>query len=281
MLPEYQVRFHTWVDSWGVGVDRVVETASAVIAFGHRNHQPVVLKIVKRPGDEWHSGRACDAFAGRGVVRAIEHADGAILLERLVPGTPLVTEVRDDFRATAIIADVIQRMSPAQAPDTAPTVASCADAFDRYLAENTGHIPNSVVREAQRTYLELAASQGTTRLLHGDLHHYNVLLDEHRGWLAIDPKGVVGERAYELGAALRNPVERPDVFAVPATIEQRVSHFSRTFAIDAERILRWAFAQAVLAALWELEDNGVLTAGHGWLSLAKAIALIQGRRPHD
>jgi streptomycin 6-kinase len=44
------------------------------------------------------------------------------------------------------------------------------------------------------------------RLLHGDLQHYNVLLDRKRGWLAIDPKGVVAEGEFELGAALRNPI---------------------------------------------------------------------------
>ena len=61
------------------------------------------------------------------------------------------------------------------------------------------------VERAQRLYVGLCASQTSTRLLHGDLHHYNILRDGDRGWVAIDPKGVVGEVEYEIGAALRNP----------------------------------------------------------------------------
>jgi streptomycin 6-kinase len=98
-----------------------------------------------------------------------------------------------------------------------------------------------------------------------------VLLDSERGWLAIDPKGIVGELAYELGAALRNPVEQPELFAQPSTINKRVDAFAKALSLDAGRILGWAFAQAVLAAVWELEDDGVLSAGIGWIALANAI----------
>ena len=59
-------------------------------------------------------------------------------------------------------------------------------------------------------------------LLHGDLQHYNVLFDNERGWVAIDPKGVVGEWEYEVGPLLRNPVEQPELFANPAIINRRL-----------------------------------------------------------
>jgi streptomycin 6-kinase len=77
--------------------------------------------------------------------------------------------------------------------------------------------------------------------------------------------------AYEVGAALRNPAEQPELFAQRTTIEKRVDCFAKTLSLDAARILGWAFAQAVLAALWELEDDGVLNAGIGWIGLANAI----------
>ena len=56
--------------------------------------------------------------------------------------------------------------------------------------------------------------------------HQNALLDAQRGWLAIDPKGVVGELAYEVGAELRNPIARPELFAAPAVIARRAEHFA-------------------------------------------------------
>ena len=48
---------------------------------------------------------------------------------------------------------------------------------------------------AQRVHRRLCESQRDVRLLHGDLHHDNVLLDAGRGCLAIDPTGVTGEVA--------------------------------------------------------------------------------------
>lgn len=63
-------------------------------------------------------------------------------------------------------------------------------------------------------------------LLHGDLHHYNVRFDRDHGWNAIDPKGVVGEFEYEVGALLRNPIKQPEIFTDPATIERRIKILS-------------------------------------------------------
>jgi streptomycin 6-kinase len=89
-------------------------------------------------------------------------------------------------------------------------------------------------------FAELAASQGPRCLLHGDLHQTNILWDEQRGWLAIDPKGVIGEPAYEFGAALRNP----DV----GLADRRIHIIAERTGLDRERVAGWAYAQAVLSA---------------------------------
>lgn len=274
-----EARLRAWAERWGVLVDQIVETTSSIIALGHRDQQPVALKIVRTSGDEWYCGVVLAAFGGDGVVRAIEQEQGAVLMERAMPGTSLARSVVNDDDATTILAGVIQRMSPAPPPRIAPTVASLAGSFERYLTAGDHRIPQALVRRAQAAYLGLCASQGAPRLLHGDLHHDNVLLDHRRGWLAIDPKGVVGEAVYEVGAALRNPANRPELFAAPTTIEQRVHRFAHVLGLDEQRILTWAFAQAVLAAVWELEDDGELTAGHGWVTLARSIGSILGAGP--
>jgi streptomycin 6-kinase len=92
-------------------------------------------------------------------------------------------------------------------------------------------------------------------LLHGDLQHYNVLFDNARGWVAIDPKGVVGELEYEIGAILRNPVEQPEIFADPRVIKRRLETLTSHLQLDYSRALRWSFAQAVLSAIWSVEDG--------------------------
>jgi streptomycin 6-kinase len=120
-------------------------------------------------------------------------------------------------------------------------------------------------------YSELAAAQREPALLHGDLQHYNVLFDERRGWVAIDPKGVIGELEYEIGAALRNPYERPELLASPAVIERRLAIFYAALGIDVDRARAWAFAQGVLSAIWSVEDGHAVDAGHAGLRLARAI----------
>src|SRR5215470_19410356 len=108
------------VRDWGVAVQDTLETQSSFIAFGKRGDQSVVLKVIRQPGDEWRCGEVLAAFDGRGTARVFEYTEGAVLLERLNPGTPLASlalEGRDE-EATEILADVIGRMS--QSPEPSP-----------------------------------------------------------------------------------------------------------------------------------------------------------------
>lgn len=258
---------------WGVAVERWFETASSVIAYGRRGGLAVVLKVVKNPGDEWRSGEVSSAFDGRGVVRVHEWRDGAMLLERLDPGEPLaqLSLSGGDEDATAILADVIGAMSATRSVAACPTVQDWGRGFDRYRDGGDEQIPPELISQAAHLYAELGASQRSPRLLHGDLQHYNVLSDRRRGWVAIDPKGVIGEIEYELGAALRNPVARPTAFADRAIIERRLGQFAAKLGIDVGRALGWAFAQAVLSAIWEVEDGAAVDARHPSIMLATVI----------
>lgn len=261
------------VTAWRVGIERIAETESSVLVFGRRDDQPVVLKVVKHPGDEWSSGAVLALFEGSGVVRALDFVEGALLLERLSPGTSLARTVLTggDEQATGILADVIGSMSPGHPPEGTPTVQVWGQGFDRHAALAANAIPKKLLEEARSVYFELDRSQSHTRLLHGDLHHCNVLLDSRRGWVAIDPKGVIGEVEYEVGAALRNPLEKPELFLPVSTIQQRVERFAIQLDLSAERILGWAFAQAVLSAMWALEDGVAVDESHPWLAFAAAV----------
>lgn len=270
---ELSRRVEDRIDAWRIVVDHLVETEGSILAFGQRDNESVVLKITRNPGDEWRSGEVLHAFEGNGVVRVLDYVDGAVLLERLKPGNSLVSMVDNggDDRATAILADVMGRMSPRAPASAASTVQEWARGFERHTAGGDGQIPKPLLEAAHHVYSRLCASQSRPRLLHGDLHHYNVLLDSERGWLAIDPKGVIGEPEYELGAALRNPYERPDLFTEPAAITRRADRFGRELHLDVGRILAWAFAQAVLAAIWAVEDGFVVGPDNAWLALARNI----------
>jgi streptomycin 6-kinase len=265
------------VREWGVIIHNTLETQSSFIGFGKRGNQPVVLKVLRHQSDEWRSGEVLEVFDGQGIVRVYDYVGGALLLEQLNPATPLsdlVVNGRDED-ATEIVAAVLQRMSqPKKTSKAFATVLDWGEGFQRYLASGDSQIPKDLVAQGQHTYLELCASQRRVQLLHGDLQHYNVLFDSNRGWIAIDPKGVVGEIEYEIGAALRNPYERPDLFTLPETIAGRIKLYEAKLKIDADRVLAWGFSQAVLSAIWSVEDGFAVDAHEPSLMLAKAIRIL-------
>ena len=278
-------RIHQYARDWSVVVEDTFETESSVIAFGSHDDQSVVLKVIRRPGDEWRSGEILEAFEANGVARVNRWAPGAVLMEQLRPGNSLVEMSLSgrDEDATDILASVIQRMSGRESagsrlklPSSCATAPDWGKGFARHVATGDTQIPTDLIESAQRTYSHLCATQREPKLLHGDLQHYNVLFDSRRGWLAIDPKGVIGELEFEIGAALRNPMERPDLFLSRSTIERRLKQFTGKLNLDFERGLAWAFAQAVLSAIWEIEGGFQVEATSSSLRLARVIQAMLG-----
>jgi streptomycin 6-kinase len=258
---------------WQVTLDEVRETESSLVAYGRRGSADVVLKMFNAASDERRSGEILAAFDGGAVVRVLEYAGDAVLQERLTPGTSLaeVAHGGADDEATSVLADVVARMTTRFLPAWCPTVEDWGKSFDRYLISERREIPRQLVHSAHAIYAEMCQSQVDRTLLHGDLHHHNVLFDTGRGWVAIDPKGVIGEVEYEIGALLRNPYERPELFARADRVERRLKLCADRLDIDVRRTLRWAFAQSVLAAIWGVEDGLDLNAQHPFLVLAEAI----------
>jgi len=261
---------------WNVTVVEIRETEGSLLGFGLSNGRRVVLKVSSL-SDEMNSGTVLEAFQGAGTVRVHKSDHGAVLLERLDPATELVELVRSgrDDEATHILANTIGLMANHEPPPGCPTLFDWVRGFDRYLSEHSGGpISLQLVREAESVYRNLALSQRQTMLLHGDLHHYNVLFDSTRGWISIDPKGVVGELEYELGAIIRNPVELPDFYISRAVVERRLMQLTEALGLDYDRALRWTFAQAVLSAIWEVEDGVTVTSDHPSLCLAELTRML-------
>ena len=199
-------------------------------------------------------------FDGRGSARLLrlDLEAGAMLLETCEPGTPL-TAVEDDEEATSIAAGVMGELWCPVAPEHPfPSVADWAKGFDRLRQRyegGTGPMPEALVARAEALFAELVASQTETLLLHGDLHHENILSAGRRPWLAIDPKGVVGEPAYDTAALLHNPVELLREPEPGRLLQRRIDLLSDRLNLDRARVHGWGLAQAVLAAYWGLEDS--------------------------
>jgi streptomycin 6-kinase len=223
--------------------------------------EAVVLKLSFPDDREFHSeAEALRRFDGRGAARLLEldRSRGAMLLERLEPGETLET-IRDDEEATIIAADVMRKpWGPVPEGHSFPTVAGWAKGFERLRNRfdgGTGPMPTALVGEAEGLFADLLESEESPVLLHGDLHHGNIL-SSGRGWLAIDPKGVVGERAYETAAMLHNPARFLERENPGELLERRIEILSERLGLDESRVRGWGFAQSVLAAYWGLEDRG-------------------------
>lgn len=233
---------------------------SYVAPATHENGARFVLKVGVPNPELITEIEALRAFDGAGCVRLIDAAPerGALLLERLVPGEAL--RKIDDVQATEIACEVMGNIWREEFPHgNFPTTWKWGQGFRRLRARfqgGTGPFPEELIDRGERRFHELLDGMGPPVLLHGDLHHSNILSAKREPWLAIDPKGVVGEPAYEVGSWLRNPY--PEILQwedFTATLQRRLTQFSACLRFPRERLLGWAFSQAVLSACWMYEDN--------------------------
>jgi streptomycin 6-kinase len=224
---------------------------------------------------------ALHAWAGEGAVRLMfgDPQRGILLMERIIPGTP-VYKLEDDAKATEIAADVLRALSRHAPPDgTFPDLyrwtRSLRTVRDRF-AGGTGPLPEPLLTLAQRLAQDLIASSPEPRLLHGDLHHWNILRRQDAGrdiWLAIDPKGVVGDPAFDIGPWMYNPL--PDLLRADnprKILARRVDQFVDLLALDRQRVVAWGVAECVLSACWIIEDAGEADWWQGTLTVAGLLA---------
>jgi streptomycin 6-kinase len=232
--------------------------APVILADG----QHAVLKAGVPNEERQQEEEALRFFGGHGIVELLR-ADterGVMLIERLRPGRPL-TDVADDDEATSIAAQVMSALwRPLPADHQFPTVADWGEGFAQLRATfggGTGPFTAGLVEQAERLFDDLLASSASPVLLHGDLHHRNVLSAERAPWLALDPKGVAGEPVYEVGSLMRNPA--PEMFSWPhpeRLLLRRAAILAEALGFERQRILAWSMAQAVLSAWWSYKMHG-------------------------
>lgn len=204
---------------------------------------------------------ALNLFDGEGAVRLL-FADaplGILLMERVTPGWPL-HNLHDDAEATRIAAKLMQRLW--RTPTTNQPFPSLTDwfrAFERLRNSfdgGSGPFPLELISSAERAFERLNESASDNVILHGDLHHTNILYSKKDGWAAIDPKGICGDSGYEIGSFMLNrlPYDASDA-ALRDILSQRLKIFSTELRISSERLAGWAFCHAVLSALWDFEES--------------------------
>jgi streptomycin 6-kinase len=254
------------VDKWGITLGEPyvdVHPGNLVYRCTLRDGTPAVIKTEpdRAPDDEFLTGLdALVLYGGRGMVQVLEAAreDRIVLMERAVPGETLWHAPID--RALEAVASVMSKLRAAS-PNvhSFPGVRAYHRAWPnhRRLYRGAGPIDADLFEIGERLFIELCDSAAEPVVLHGDLHYGNVLSSDREGWLAIDPKGVIGEPCYEVGDLFRNRVDELYESSDPVrAMRRRVETVADLTGFDRERIRGWSAAQAVLSEVWTADDPG-------------------------
>lgn len=219
--------------------------------------QKAVLKV-GCPTPEWQANlNALTAFSHKQIagVLGMDMEHGAVLLLKMSPGMPLtdLAEYQDEH-ATHIASDIIRDL-PVDVPADVdfPTVRDWSDTITR--AKQTG-VPFSMelLDTAKHFLEELEATKNEDKLLHGDLHHDNILQDED-DWRVINPVGVIADPTYEAARFIHSPRDLLDTNYPETIMRTRVDIFATLLQEDRGRLIKWAYFDCVLTACLSVEEQ--------------------------
>lgn len=202
--------------------------------------------------------RALKVFGGKSAVKVIkfDKTRCAMLLERAVEGKTLSEVCGEDYAKAVEIAVEVMLKLPRNPPDKNKFINLETWIDGLRKADKIGFAPEKVVK-AQQFFAELVEPFDKKILLHGDIHFDNILSAQREPFLAIDPKGVVGEIGYEIAVFLNDLAGWTTHLPNRKTIlANAVKKFSQNFEVRSQNLRKWAFAFVVLSAWWMMEDFG-------------------------
>ncbi len=253
------------VRGWSLRLGQPLTTSFHWVAAVSRDDgTPAVLKLTPPASEHQQSeAAALTAWAGRGAVRLLGYDPerGALLLQRAQPCRMLrdFVPARDPV-ATTVLAGVMRELHSVPPPaQGVPPLRNVRTSFERHLRARAGEapLPRRLVEHALSLFDDLLGEDGPHVLLHGDLHHDNVLGDDTTpgGWLAIDPHGWVGPRGFDVGAMLYNPDPYQCSDELLGLVPQRIDQLADELAMPHDRVVAWGLVMAVLSQVWSVEDG--------------------------
>ncbi|WLP54785.1 aminoglycoside phosphotransferase family protein [Agrobacterium fabrum] len=249
--------------SWNIeAAKRIADTPAGIVyELTRKDGSLAIAKVLKKKVLK-DSLRGADFIAWRsgiGCVELLDQSDNILLMEHA--GTETLRDVlfRDgnDDATTEIAAEVLLRYhqpSEQSPPSSLLTLPLYFESLFR-KAEQDRHdgVDNPFV-EAARLAQTLIDQQRDIKPLHGDLHHENIMHSD-RGWIIIDPAGLIGDAALDVANMFSNPLDRFDLTRSEARIASMAAIFSRALQRDERLLLQYAFAYGCLSATWHEEDG--------------------------
>ena len=248
------------IRKWNLRNCQVAENLSVnLICFAvSSEYGPVVLKI-GFPHPEFYSELAALAlYRGRNVC-ALYDADpelGAMLLARIVPGHNLKA-LKDEDERFHIALDVITKLP--MPIDPQPAIPAFSDWIERAFTrarkeQNVNPKMLYYLDQTEKLFYEVTTQEPSNFLLHGDLHHENILYSTNGDWVVIDPKGVTGIRSLEAGRYILNAMGFMDDVRRPQALTEMVVAFSEAFQQPQRTIAICALVDCVLSRTWTFEE---------------------------
>lgn len=252
------------VRKWDLTEPRLSESLSfSLVCFAESSeYGHVVVKTVVPHPELWTEMEALSIYDGCGTCRchAVDKSLGAMLLERVRPGLDLYS-LTDWRQRVATAARVIAGLSL-----SADRIGPCSGlpSFNHWVASAFAAIRASgaggpgmlrLVDEAEKVYRGLALQGCGEYLLHGDLHHGNMLLDADSGWKVIDPKGVIGPKCLECARFITNEVGDSHPEQRNMKMIEIVNTFSTALDVHPRVVAESAFVDRVLGASWSFEET--------------------------
>lgn len=243
------------IEKWQLTDLKVLDLSYNIIYSGFaKNHGDIILKLCS-PGKEFDTERqALKELNNNLMVKTIdvdvEHR--GILLELLKPGNSLWTEAYDNRLniAAPILAETGQKHYEGDYPHHKDWLQKVKTYVDKHYPE---HEISEHLDFAWNNYNRLYQSGNDEMLLHGDLHHGNILKGDQ--WKVIDPKGVIGCSTLEVGRYMNNQIG--EAVELDSCIDEMISSFSKAFDCNAQLIVLSFYMDMVLSTSWFFEDHEV------------------------
>jgi streptomycin 6-kinase len=229
--------------------------------------EPVALKVGVPHDELFTEMEALALYNGKSAARllAADRGLSAILMQRAQPGT-MLWQIGDNREQTKIAAAVMRAL-PVPVPEThnLPRFTDWVErAFHLTRAEwdPEERMPRDLIVRAEAALDEIIRDADEEVVLHGDLHHENILWDDHDGWIAIDPKGVIGPRALEVGRFMQNqlPDDGPQALR-DALVLERIEILSAELGMSCRAVAQGALVDCILSHCWSFEDEGPVSPG--------------------
>lgn len=243
---------------WELTILRPVDNLSYnyVLNVKQINGCPAILKIGVPNIDFSNEINTLASYDGNGSVKLLryEKKDGIMLLEKIIPGNMLFDLSEEEaIEQYATVWSKLPRKVNLSL--TTPNISKWFSAFDRYVESDYDFVeypPKKFVLEAKLHSLDFM-NPSNEFLLHGDLHHENILYSEEKGWTVIDPKGVVGHLYLDFASFMVNHL--PKNKDVKQVLNNRINRLSNLLHLDKQKLVEASFVMATLSMCWAIEDN--------------------------